>query len=119
MTQNILIIDDDELAVLVRKMVLEDAGYNVFSAVNTSDALRIFATHNFDLVIADHMLLPRSDRSLAAELRHLSPTLPVLLLSGGTALPADEVTPPYYFLHKLEGPTEMIAKVRSAMAAHA
>jgi hypothetical protein len=37
-----------------------------------------------------------------------------MLLSGETVFP-DVVEPPDYYLHKLEGPAEMIAKVRSVI----
>jgi DNA-binding NtrC family response regulator len=117
MSHSILIIDDDETALLVRKMVLEDSSYIVFTATNTADALRTFAAHDFDLVITDHLLLPHSKMSLAGELRRLSPKLPVLILSGGTSMSSDDCHPPEYFLHKLDGPKKMISKVRSAIRA--
>lgn len=120
MPYSILIIDDDEMALLVRRLVLEDAGYVVVTAANTGDALHIFATRHLDLVIADHMLLPNSETSLATEFRRLSPELPLLTLSGNASLPTVDSIPPDYFLHKLEGPGEMIAKVRFAInTAHA
>jgi hypothetical protein len=37
-----------------------------------------------------------------------------MVLSGETTLP-DAMEPPDYYLHKLEGPTEMLAKVQSAI----
>jgi hypothetical protein len=37
-----------------------------------------------------------------------------MILSGG-AIPTDAVEPPDYYLHKLEGPVEMIARVRSVI----
>ncbi|HEV2697797.1 MAG TPA: response regulator [Terriglobales bacterium] len=117
MSHSILIIDDDETALLVRKMVLEDFSYIVTTATNTADALHAFATHDFDLVITDHLLLPHSKKTLAQELRRLSPNLPVLILSGGISLSADDCHPPEYFLHKLDGPKKMISKVRSAIRA--
>lgn len=118
MSHSILIIDEDETALLVRRMVLEEASYLVHTAANPADALHVFASHRVDLVITDHVLLPRSQRSLAGELRLLSPQLPVLILSGGLAVSPDEFKAPDYFLHKLEGPMEMIEKVRTAIAAH-
>jgi hypothetical protein len=37
-----------------------------------------------------------------------------MILSGG-AIPTDAAEPPDYYLHKLDGPVEMIAKVRSVI----
>jgi PleD family two-component response regulator len=42
----ILCVDDDEMALLVRKMVLESAGYIVFTAASSSKGLEIFKQHH-------------------------------------------------------------------------
>ena len=109
----ILCVDDEELALYLRKRVLQGAGYAVFTATNATNALEIFRAQRIDLVITDN-LLGITSHALAAELRHLSPHLPIMVLSGGPTLPA-AVSPPDYYLHKLEGPTEMIARVQDAM----
>jgi DNA-binding response OmpR family regulator len=109
----ILCIDDEELELSLRKMVLEAAGYAVFTATDASKALEIFMVQRIDLVITDN-LQGITSHSFAAELRHLSPHLPIMVLSGGSTFPA-AVAPPDYYLHKLEGPTEMIAKVQHAI----
>jgi CheY-like chemotaxis protein len=104
------------MALLVRKMVLEGASYVVVTASNASQALQVFATHLVDVVITDHMLLKDSTVEIGAELRQFSPKLPVLTLSGGV-LSSDEVEPPDYFLHKLDGPVALVAKVQSMLLA--
>jgi DNA-binding NtrC family response regulator len=109
----ILCIDDEELELSLRKMVLEAAGYAVFTATNASKALEVFRVQWVDLVITDNVRGVTS-HSFAGELTHLSPHLPIMVLSGGPTLPA-AVSPPDYYLHKLEGPTEMIARVQDAM----
>jgi len=110
----ILCIDDEELELSLRKMVLEGAGYAVFTATNATKALDVFRAQCIDLVITDN-LQGVACHALAAELRHLSPHLPIMVLSGGPTLPA-AVVPPDYCLHKLEGPTELIARVQHAIA---
>ena len=109
----ILCIDDEELELSLRKMVLEAAGYAVFTATNATKALEVFKAQCIDLVITDNLHGVTSP-SFALELRHLSPHLPIMILSGGTTLPP-AVVPPDYCLHKLEGPTEMIARVQHAI----
>jgi DNA-binding response OmpR family regulator len=109
----ILCIDDDELELSLRKMVLESAGYAVFAATNPTMALELFRVERINLVITDNLPGIRS-HTLAAELRRLSPHLPIMVLSSGSTLPA-AVAPPDYYLHKLEGPAEMIAKVQDAI----
>jgi CheY-like chemotaxis protein len=111
----ILCIDDKELELSLRKMVLEGAGYVVFTATNASKALELFRAQPIDLVITDRLPGTKTP-TLAAELRHLSPRLPIMVLSGNSMPPAAVVVPPDYYLHKLEGPTEMIARVQEAIA---
>ena len=110
----ILCIDDEEIALSVRKMVLESAGYVVLTATSASQGLEVFQANKIDLVITDHLLPPGSGSDLIAQLRQLTPNLPIMILSGGS-IPTDAVDPPDYYLHKLEGPVEMIARVRSVI----
>jgi CheY-like chemotaxis protein len=110
----ILCIDDEEMALSVRKMVLESAGYIVLTATSSSQGLEVFKANSVNLVITDHLSPPGTSVDLIAQLRQFCPNLPIMILSGG-AIPTDAVEPPDYYLHKLEGPIEMIAKVRSVI----
>ena len=110
----ILCIDDAELPLSLRKQVLESAGYVVFTAANAIQGMELFKGNPINLVITDHLLGAGTGDAFVTELRQLSPTLPIMVLSGEATL-HDAVEPPDYYLHKLEGPNEMIAKVRSAI----
>jgi two-component system, OmpR family, response regulator CpxR len=112
----ILCVDNEEVALALRRKVLEEAGYVVFTAATVSEALAFFKSHPVDLVITDHLLPGAAGKELALELRRVNPKLPVLTLSGGQ-IPSSIVQPPDFYLHKLEGPTEMIAKVQSILLA--
>lgn len=54
--KNILIIEDEEKVSGVIKAYLEKEGYKVYSADNGADGLKLFHSHNFNLVILDLML---------------------------------------------------------------
>ena len=110
----ILCVDNEEVALALRRKVLEEAGYVVFTAASVSEALAFFKSHPVDLVITDHLLRGASGNDLALELRRVNPKVPVLTLSGGQT-PSSVVQPPDFYLHKLDGPTEMIAKVQSIL----
>jgi len=110
----ILCIDDEELPLALRKQVLESAGYVVFTATNAIQGLELFKANSINLVITDHLLGAGSGSALVTELRHLSSNLPIMVLSGDNT-PHGAVEPPDYYLHKLEGPSELIATVRSAI----
>ncbi|KZL91489.1 response regulator transcription factor [Clostridium magnum] len=54
--KNILIIEDEEKVSGVIKAYLEKDAYKVYSAANGADGLKLFHSHNFNLVILDLML---------------------------------------------------------------
>jgi CheY-like chemotaxis protein len=113
---SILCVDNEEVPLLVRSKVLEEAGFVVFTAATVSEALACFKSHPVDLVITDHLLPGATGNDLALELRRINPKLPVLTLSG-SQIPRGRVQPPDFYLHKLEGPAKMIAKVQSILLA--
>ena len=113
----ILCVDDERAGRALRRKVLEEAGYVVFTALTASEALTFFKSHqSVDLVITDHLLPGATGHDLAVRLRLVNPTLPVLTLSGGQ-IPSSSVQPPDFYLPKLDGPTAMIAKVQSILLA--
>jgi len=114
-SSTILCVDDDEVALSLRRKILEEAGYVVFAAATVAEALAFFKSHPVDLVITDHLLRGPAGNHLALELRRMNPKLPVLTLSGAEP-PSSIVQPPDFYLYKLEGPTEMIAKVQSILS---
>jgi CheY-like chemotaxis protein len=78
----ILCIDDQELELSIRKMVLEKAGYAVFTAANTVEGLEMVNGHRIDLVMTDHSE-GAARNAFVAQLRKINPLLPIMVLSGG------------------------------------
>src|ERR1035437_2920455 len=79
---SILLVDDNKLGLSARKCVLEELGHRIATAANGVDALALFASAKFDLVVT-HYKMPRMDGlELIAGLRKTSPELPVILISG-------------------------------------
>ena len=78
----ILLVDDNKHGLAVRKSVLEEMGHTVTLASSGAEALEQFAHQKFDMVITDYKM-PRMDGlELIAELRELTPELPIILVSG-------------------------------------
>jgi len=109
-----LCVDDEKRVLVVRQMVLESAGYTVLTADTVLKALELFKNRDVDLVITDYFLQCETGSDLAVELRKLSRSVPIMVLTGAVEFNGC-VDPPDYYLHKLEGPAKMIAKVRSIM----
>ncbi len=109
----VLCIDDAEIALRVRKLLLASAGYRVLTAASGEKGLELFKTNPVDLVIADHFLSDKSGVEIAAEMKGLKPEVPILIVSAA-AEPPSGVEFADGFLSKGEGPEALldgIAKV--------
>jgi len=106
----ILCVDDAEVALRVRKLLLASAGYTVLTAASGEEGLETFKEHPVDLVIADHFLSNKSGAEIAAEMKEIKPQVPILIVSASEQPPsglefADG------FLSKLDGPDALLARV--------
>jgi PAS domain S-box-containing protein len=78
-----LIVDDDEIVRASTAEMLRDLGYNVIEAASADEALRLIANGaDLDLVITDHLMPGMSGVDLARIIRHRTPNVPVLIVSG-------------------------------------
>ena len=49
----VLVVDDDECIREYLSLVLEENGFEVFTAANVSDALRLISSQTFDVLLSD------------------------------------------------------------------
>ena len=82
----ILCIDDEEPALLLRRLVLEKAGYRVFTAFTGKEGIQIFRYQPIDAVILDYWMADMNGLDVAAELKTLNPKTPIIMLSGYTSI---------------------------------
>jgi PAS domain S-box-containing protein len=106
----ILCVDDEPAALRLRAQILEHAGHTIVSATTGDEALKLFQSQQFDLVVSDHVLGRGTGTQLASEFRRLKPDVPILILSGTTEIPHD-IGHADAFLSKLEGPRVFLEKV--------
>lgn len=83
MTKILVIDDSEEIRIMLRAM-LERAGYETVLASNGQDGLRHGSDASVDLVLLD-VWMPKIDGITALkDLQAKRPTLPVIVMSGGT-----------------------------------
>ena len=80
--QRILIVDDDPEIRTVLSDVLKDAGYTVETAPDGRIGLAKIAASPPDLLITDLLMPGLTGWSLFARVRRLSPSLPIIVISG-------------------------------------
>src|SRR5277367_5668658 len=83
----ILCIDDADIALRVRKLLLGSEGYNVLTASSGEDGLELFRQNPIELVIADHFLSAKTGTEIAREMKALKPEVPILIISAAMEKP--------------------------------
>jgi CheY-like chemotaxis protein len=111
----VLCIDDAEIALRVRKLLLDAAGYSVLTAKSAEEGLELFKQYPVDLVIADHYLSAITGTEIAKAMKQLKPEVPILIFSAAAEKPeglefADG------FLSKGESPDALLDAVASLLS---
>lgn len=88
-TRRILCVDDHELGLKTRAIILEMEGYSVLIATSAAEGWRLFEKHEVDLAIVDYYLPDQLGTELAGKMKALRPSVPILVLSGSIEAPAD------------------------------
>lgn len=78
----ILAVDDQPVLCEILTEYLEGDCHKVTTAHTGDQALQKFQENDFDLVITDQAMPGMSGDQLAATIRHLQPTVPIMLLTG-------------------------------------
>ena len=78
----VLLIDDNRNGLLARKSVLTGEGYAVTATDTPAEALELFRTESFDLVVTDYRMPGMNGAELIREFRELRPDVPIVLVSG-------------------------------------
>jgi DNA-binding response OmpR family regulator len=86
---NILVVDDDKNTRMFLSAVLENVGYNVYTACNGEDALCVMDREHVDLVVLDIMMPKMDGYEFTRILRESQNNLPILMVSA-KQLPADK-----------------------------
>ncbi|HHY21342.1 MAG TPA: response regulator transcription factor [Bacilli bacterium] len=118
MAQKILVVDDEESIVELLKYNLEQAGFEVATALDGHRAFELVRSETFDLVILDLMIPGMDGLDVCKHMRINQITTPILMLTAkddefdkvlGLELGADD------YMTKPFSPREVIARVRAIL----
>lgn len=112
----ILCVDDEELGLQVRKLVLEREGYRVLTATDGPTALTIFARERVDAVVLDYYMPEMNGEAVAQEMRRLRPRVPIILLSAYISLPPEVTRLVDSTILKGDGPGILLGRLREAVS---
>ena len=112
----ILCIDDEEPALALRRLVLENSGYRVFTALTGKQGIEVFRYQPIDVVILDYWMADMDGLDVAEQLKTLSPKTPIIMLSGYTSILDESLGKVDLWLRKGEGdPEQLLSAVMQAL----
>jgi CheY-like chemotaxis protein len=106
----ILCVDDEENALILRRLVLEKSGFEVLTASSAREAQEVLATRSVDLILSDQLMPGITGTELARVVKAMYPQIPFVLVSGVNEMP-DGIELTDMFISKLEGPVILIQKI--------
>ena len=116
----ILCIDDEDLGLEIRKMVLEREGFAVLTAKDGVTGLSLFDTEQqIDAVVVDYAMPGMDGGQVAAILRKRKPDIPILMLSAYVALPEEVMRVVSVSATKGDGAFTLVEKLKDLLQANA
>jgi CheY-like chemotaxis protein len=116
----ILCIDDEDLGLEIRKMVLEREGFSVLTAKDGVSGLSLFDTQQqIDAVVVDYAMPGMDGGQVAAILRKRKPDIPILMLSAYVALPEEVMRVVSVSATKGDGAFTLVEKLKELLQANA
>lgn len=101
--RTVFYVDDNPKALRMLTFALEGSGYKVVTACSAREALERMEQRAFDLVLLAHRMPNMIGSRLAQKIKQVSPGTPIILVSGQTVLPPEEL--PYVDAYVGKGAT--------------
>lgn len=115
--ETVLLVEDEEAVRELVRRVLESAGYEVLAASRPSEAQRLAAEHDVDLLLTDVVMPEMSGYDLASRVRLTRPEAKTLFMSGYAHRALGDATerPQGELLRKPFSPDALAAAVRAVL----
>ncbi|MGL4455428.1 MAG: response regulator, partial [Plesiomonas sp.] len=119
---NLLLVDDDPSLLRLLGMRLSSEGFQVSTAINGQEALRVLERDKIELVISDLRMDEMDGMALFGEIQKRIPVMPVILLTAHGSIP-DAVAATrqgvFSFLTKPVDKEALYKAIDEALALHA
>ncbi|MGB7821163.1 MAG: response regulator [Candidatus Sulfotelmatobacter sp.] len=110
--RTILCIDDHRNALIGRKMLLENSGYEVLEATGGDEGLNLFRSHPVDAVVLDYQMPGMNGDVVAAKMKRIRSSVPIMLLSAYGPLPESKLKSVDTFVPKSQEPKMLISTLQ-------
>ena len=111
----VLCVDDEQVGLKIRKILLERAGYRVLTAPDGPSALAVFSAEPVEVVVLDYSMPGMHGGEVAVRMRQIKPQVPILLLSAYMGLSSEVTSLVDLYMTKGEGPPVLLEKLGSLL----
>ena len=111
----VLCVDDEQVGLQIRKILLERAGYQVLTAPDGPSGLAIFSAEPVQAVVLDYSMPGMHGGEVAVRMRQIKPQIPILLLSAYMGLSSEVTSLVDLYMTKGEGAPVLLEKLGSLL----
>jgi len=108
----ILCIDDHWNGLIGRKMLLEKNGYEVLGASGGDEGLKLFRSNRVDAVVLDYQLPGMNGDVVAAKMKRIKSSVPIMMLSAYEPLPKNKLKAVDAFLSKSQPTAKLLSNLQ-------
>jgi CheY-like chemotaxis protein len=109
----ILCIDDHWNGLIGRKMLLEKNGYEVLQASGGDEGLKLFRSNTVDAVVLDYQMPGMNGDVVAAKMKRIKSTVPIMMLSAYEPLPKNKLKAVDAFLSKSQPTAKLLTNLQN------
>jgi CheY-like chemotaxis protein len=115
--KTILCIDDDPIMLALRRHLLQESGYLVLTTNGGPNGLKIFSTRMVDTVVLDYSMPMMNGGVVAAQMRQIKGDVPLILVSGGSTIPQEDLALFNRSITKAEPPCVLLSAIKEILGA--
>jgi len=94
--KRVLLVDDEESVRVVVAMLLHSLGVAVLTAANGTEALNLYRSESFDLVLTDYGMPQMRGDELARSIKAINPAQRVVVITGSMETVCEHGLPPCF-----------------------
>ena len=113
----LLCIDDEPSILELRKLLLEQQGYEVHVADSGRKGLDLFDSLPIDAVLLDYQMPEMKGDEVARAMRRINPAVPIILVTGFLTLEDSQICDVDAFVTKGQSPEVLFSTIRRMLSA--
>ena len=101
----------------LRRHLLEESGYLVLTTNGGPKGLKVFSTRMVDTVVLDYSMPMMNGGVVAAQMRQIKGDVPLILVSGGSTIPEEDLALFNRSITKAEPPGVLLSAIKEILCA--